>query len=455
VDTEEVVDPFFQLAWNDVRKADSSGPSIPSGTYVWWDDGTTTTLHYYDMGYKDYVDYITANPNDPGTTIDPSSGFFPAEVALDLGNKSLTVKGDVYVSPTGTNNELNVVARLGAEEAPPGDPESTGAGAGGGATFSEQVTDITTNVMPGISSTYSTSPTYHVTWDRVPLLGPVPGGGQKYVSPTGFGSYIWGGYISLTDNGDGTGTLVLDDKAGLNLSPRLDLNPVGSLNQAFAYANAHSDPAILQIAATIGQVGGGGPVVGMPDNGKIPIGVADTLSAADLKFGFDPPPGTPATLTCEGNVHLTSAITGQDGSITSGGDIKITGLGAEFSANEQSGVNMYAVGDIVFSTLDNDGAGNYSYRDVNLKGVIYAQGDFVCRLGSSALTSGWGNLNLEGCLIAYGGDPSGEPGSNGKGLMDIRAEKINIAFDSVYLGSLTVHLPANFVLEPMSWSNSP
>ncbi len=149
--------------------------------------------------------------------------------------------------------------------------------------------------------------------------------------------------------------------------------------------------------------------------------MADSLSAANLEVEFAPPDGRLAVLTSEGNVRLTSAIKGEGGSITSGGEIRITALGAQFSATEQSGVNMYAVGDIVFSTLDQPTPGNYAYRDVNLKGVIYTQGNFIAKVGSPALAGGWGTINLEGCLIAYGGDPSGPPGVNG-GNVDLRAE---------------------------------
>ncbi|MCE7869163.1 hypothetical protein DYH09_02165 [bacterium CPR1] len=43
VTAEALIDPFYQLAWNEVRKASPSGPKLPAGTYVWWQDGS---LHY-------------------------------------------------------------------------------------------------------------------------------------------------------------------------------------------------------------------------------------------------------------------------------------------------------------------------------------------------------------------------------------------------------------------------
>ncbi len=94
---------------------------MAAGTYVWWEDGT---LHYYDMNYTDYVNHITtpANNLDPGVVVDQS--FLPPEVVLDGSNHKITITDSVYVEPTANNTEFNVVARLGSQEAPPGDPEA-------------------------------------------------------------------------------------------------------------------------------------------------------------------------------------------------------------------------------------------------------------------------------------------------------------------------------------------
>ena len=436
VSQEAPVDPFFEMAWDDVRKADPAGPKIPSGTYVWWDDGTGASLHYYDMGYDDYVNFITANPNDPGIVVDPTSGFFPPEVALDLDNKTLSILGDTYVEPTSSTDELNVIARLGAEEAPPGDPEANG---GGGS--------VETYLAANPNDFFITQPGAGLTGSvAIELAG----------TSNDVAHVVWsnGQIVSAVFDQDVNHGMTLETTIAVMLDPgahpgyHIDVS--GSPPSSGVWLSTPPDAAAL---ASMYGVGGSNP--GMPNNGTIPIGVADTLSAADLKFEFNPPDGEAATLTCEGSVHLTSALEGEDGSITSGGDIKITGLGAQFAANEQSGVNMYAIGDIVFSTLDQPTPGNYSYRDVNLKGIIYTQGDFICRLGSPALSSGWGTLNLEGCLIAYGGDPSGPPGANGKGNMVVRSQETNIAFDPVYFGALSTQLPANFTMAPLSWTNAP
>ncbi|MEW6280905.1 MAG: hypothetical protein AB1758_19980, partial [Candidatus Eremiobacterota bacterium] len=62
---EAAMDPYYQLAWSEVKKAPATGPKIQAGTYVWWEDGT---LHYYDMSFTDYATYIQGNPTDPGVS---------------------------------------------------------------------------------------------------------------------------------------------------------------------------------------------------------------------------------------------------------------------------------------------------------------------------------------------------------------------------------------------------
>ncbi|MBI3927617.1 MAG: hypothetical protein HY319_18905 [Armatimonadetes bacterium] len=430
VTDEAPVDPFYELAWADVKKADPAGPKLAAGTYVWWEDGS---LHYYDMSYTDYVNFITqpANNLDPGVTPPP----LPEEVIqVDPAKHKLTITDSIYVDPTGNNSEFNVVARLGSQEAPPGDPEAV---SGNDVAIASAIASNPSLLFQVLNATQTTN----MDWDYTTPTGSVDLdwalGASAFSGTSINGASITSSWTPAQAVELQNGLLLL---AGIPVPGYTPNNPDGQRT-----------PINLPALASQFSIAGGG---GSPNNGTIPIpAVADSLSAADLEIEFAPPAGTLAVLTAESNVRLTAAIKGQGGSITSGGEIRITGLGAQFSANEQSGVNMYAVGDIVFSTLDQPSPGVYSYRDVNLKGVIYTQGDFIARVGSPALPDSWGKVNLEGCLIAYGGDPSGAPGVNGKGHVDIRAEAVSLAFDPVYLGSLSALLPAGFSLTPLSWSS--
>ena len=64
---------FFNLRWDEVSKADAAPDTeravhIPAGTYVHWEDGS---VHYYDMGLKEYQEYmeIPENQVDPGVAL--------------------------------------------------------------------------------------------------------------------------------------------------------------------------------------------------------------------------------------------------------------------------------------------------------------------------------------------------------------------------------------------------
>ncbi|MBI3924460.1 MAG: hypothetical protein HY319_02875 [Armatimonadetes bacterium] len=331
--------------------------------------------------------------------------------------------------------ELAVIPRMGAEEAPPGDPE---AGGGGG--------DLAANAGTTLAASTGAGGAYHqflkmfqgasgeidieindatdfaeVQWNAgsISFAGPC--------SPEDLMHKIWDvNYGGPTWQWDGGGTAY----GSTSYAPvAFDQNAAGSF---------------------FGITGGGGPPEGAVD----PPGVSDSLTAADLELAFAPEPGGSAVISADGDMRLTGAITGTDGSLVGGGDIRIIGLGASF-AGQENPVNMYAVGDIYFSTLDETDPDQYEYRDVNLKGIVYTQGNFIARLGSEALPGERRVLHLEGMLIAYGGDPAGPPGSNGKGNIDVQADDVRLIYSSAYLGALSAAPPPEFQVKKIAWSNRP
>ncbi len=91
--------------------------------------------------------------------------------------------------------------------------------------------------------------------------------------------------------------------------------------------------------------------------------------------------------------------------------------------------------------------------DVGFMGVIYAQGDFRVNLDNGISR---GDFYLRGVLVSYGGDyESGSslntgPGVNGKGIVDITAEGVDLNYDSSFVTKLKSqgdYLP----LEVVSW----
>ncbi|MEW6282263.1 MAG: hypothetical protein AB1758_26895, partial [Candidatus Eremiobacterota bacterium] len=272
------------------------------------------------------------------------------------------------------------------------------------------------------------------------------------------------GEIDAEDNG-GAGADKIEiiwDATNINVNCTNGATPWDAVHYIFDQSNQPTwgwdtgcAPAVFDQAAAAAQFGfGGGGGGGGVSNGQVdPPTVTDTLTASDLEIEFRPPPGGSAVLSSDGSIRLTGTITGQGGSITSGGSITVTGLGANLGAGQENPINMYAVGDIKFSALDEANPGQYTYRDVNLKGIVYTQGDFVARLGDASVPGTWGDMNLEGILIAYGGDPAGAPGAGGRGNIDILAANVSLAFSPVYAGALSQAPPPGFQIDCIAWSN--
>ena len=92
--------------------------------------------------------------------------------------------------------------------------------------------------------------------------------------------------------------------------------------------------------------------------------------------------------------------------------------------------------------------GRVDYRDQDLSGVIYAQGQIKIDIGPQA------RLNLTGTMVAYGNDPStGKPGqgtssdpSKPAGSISIAAQKMDLVADPAYMRGIEHHL-TNVVLQ--------
>ncbi|MBI3925131.1 MAG: hypothetical protein HY319_06290 [Armatimonadetes bacterium] len=426
---EPVIDPFFQLAWSQVRQADPTGPRLAGGTYVWWDNAT---LHYYDMSYSDYVVFMQdpANVNDPGVTppLLPDS----LQAVSEGGRMKLVVSGDVNVEPSAQGvSSLALIPRMGAEEAPPADPEA----AGGGPLPAQAASDLGGDVaVGGLFHEFLLS--YQGASGEIDI---------EINDSSDFAEVQWSP-TSISFEGPGTPAELMQKIWDVNYGgPTWQWDDGGIAYGSTSYAPIAFDQ---NAAALYFSLSGGGPPRGAVD----PPGVSDGLTAADLELSFAVPEGASAVISSAGDIRLTGAVTGTGGSLVSGGSIRIVGLGASFVGQENP-VNMYAVGDIYFSTLDETDNGDYEYRDVNLKGIVYTQGDFIARLHSDALPGQGGNLDLTGMLIAYGGDPAGAPGTNGKGHVDLRADAVNLVYSSAYLGSLPAEPPPQFLLRRLAWSN--
>lgn len=422
---------FYDLAWEDVNHADAAGASMPAGTYVWWDDGS---LHFYDMNYPDYVKFIKSNPTHEGVGLPE----FPAGVKVDYGSKKIVIESDVYIKP-GTGSTLD-----GAAAAPEdfavlpreGAPESPDSGI-----------DLT-----NIDTTNQTLSTYFFE-NRETL--------RQFLLTTTGPTADWnvdGGQVDFYyENADNPSTFAIKLGSGGANDVRdplgngtMNYNEYELLESIFYY-----DPSLAGQSQEYLDAQG---LLGAEGEIDLP-GIEDALSPQNLGLEFRPAEGSTAVLTAEGDVRIGARLEGEGGSITSGGEIRVVGFGADFAADPdaESGVSMYAKGNITFSTYNVDKAtGLGSFQDVKVKGVVYTWGNLQTKMGHEDVND-WGNFALEGALVAYGGQPGtaeepGAPGSGEGGRVELRAASAHLTFDPAYLMGLMGTPPSNLEMTRSLWN---
>ena len=87
--------------------------------------------------------------------------------------------------------------------------------------------------------------------------------------------------------------------------------------------------------------------------------------------------------------------------------------------------------------------------------VVYTWKNFKAIAGDhlGTATSAWGKFSLEGCMVAYGGDPSSQsPGEGEGGKMDFLGADIRLRFDPNYLQNIRNSFPANPVFLRVAWN---
>jgi len=102
----------------------------------------------------------------------------------------------------------------------------------------------------------------------------------------------------------------------------------------------------------------------------------------------------------------------------------------------------------VFSSLKEKevGSNEWYYKNLNIKGVVYTWGGLEMKLGSdSSLVTREGDLIMEGAIVAYGGDPSGVPGSNRNGIIRAEIGGLDLRYNPAYFfGLAETPPPARF-----------
>lgn len=408
---EDTSTSFYRLEWDEVKKADSSGGTLAGGTYVIWDDGS---LHHYDMSYSEYVTYIEANPSAGGNVVDPSTDL-PPGMSFDTSDPAkpkLVISENVLIDG-GSTDEFNIIPRKGVQEDPPDSDSGSG-------DLLEMATEVAANQAPGELRGSLSGGT-----EFPPPAGAPPFPSEQFFYGTDFTVKLHGDHWHLMDN----------DQSGQLLGPS-------------AIASVLSDPALSasdqalaqQVLQALGGAGGGSMrELDLPSQPA-------ALRADDVEIVFAPPEGESAILSANDTIRLGTRVSGKGGSITSAKDIRVVGDGdTALQASEKNGLTLYARGDVVMSGLKEVpvGSNNWEYKDVDLKGVVYSWGDIEFKLSNDdPSVSKHGSLQVQGALVAYGGDPAGSPGADGNGEIKIDAQRSELKYDPVYLMPMTLTPPA-------------
>jgi hypothetical protein len=141
-------------------------------------------------------------------------------------------------------------------------------------------------------------------------------------------------------------------------------------------------------------------------------------------------------LTCSDDVVLVGQLNTKGGTVVSEGNLTMSTSVNEYSWQDRKGrthtrrvtnqLSIYVKKDVVVSSYQE--AKGAVYDDVLLQGVVYSWGNFSVQAGDSA-TPSWGEFNLNGCMVAYGADPStGQPGTAG-GTIDVTSRTATLSFD--------------------------
>lgn len=416
---QETSGSFYSLTWANVKKATASDAVLPGGVYVLWDDNS---LHYYNQSYSDYVNTIQADPTNAGTLVTN----LPSGVQLD-NNGKLTVTRNLFIDgSSAATSEFTYIPRKGAQEDLPSANQSA-------TTYnSSYVNGLPQSTQVGAGNGWTGGP-QAASW-TVPLASPLTA--NLTAGEGNWGGGTWYG-LRLEDQGNGTATLRVDSgyQPLSNLisgAPSITANPQLALTMVMQTMSSSNNPQFQQI---YGALTGGGGSTSMKE---LNLGaVAPSKRSDDLEVEFDPPSGKSAILSASGDVRIGSRVSGKGGSITSAGQIRIVGAGSNLAANRKDGLNLYAKGDIVLSSLQQTGANQYQYKDFKMKGVIYTWKNFQAKIGyDDAAVTRWGKLDVEGAVVAYGGDPAGNPGNLGGGQFSVAAQSVDLLYDQAYLTQL-------------------
>jgi hypothetical protein len=170
--------------------------------------------------------------------------------------------------------------------------------------------------------------------------------------------------------------------------------------------------------------------------------VTENPDIVTYEMKFNGPKSDVNTFYSSGDFYVQGPVQGQGTSVIAGGALTINNGGVDITVNPNadSGVNLYAKGDLSLSTNVNGKAkGGTEYADLKMSGVAFTWGNFEAILDNPAGgASKAGKFEITGALTAYGGDPAVDnPGANGAGNVSIWAKDPKLKYDPSFTSGIT------------------
>jgi hypothetical protein len=438
--TEAGNDPFYRIGWNEVSKSKNSD-TLAAGIYV---VGESKELLYFDMTPDEYITWMSDPVNASSLRAKEGDDYvLPASVSFVPGADAtsvheLRISKVVKVEPTTNTKTFAFMPKRGAPAAAPVPPSGRHLSL---STLNEDHFNVYSRPNPrgyteqGYGGAEFGRALHSYLYGFQVLNNP-------QLDPTTLSQRlkVVGRDVDITVQHDGRYEIKNLPSHGIDqfLRELSKLNPI----------EAQQPDLTLEEVAT----SGGGQAV---------RGLTDAVTTQNLKLNLEPAPGSTAKLLCPETAIIGADVTGNGGSIVAEGDIELYGFGVDQAQNPdaQSGISLYSKGNINIQTFYQSGidasgkAATSGFKDVCMRGVLYAWGNINAVLGNPGRTASWRNFNLTGSMVSYGGDPETNkiPIANGS-FIYVKARGAQLEYDPSYLFNLTDSLPANLRFGRSSWS---
>ena len=191
----------------------------------------------------------------------------------------------------------------------------------------------------------------------------------------------------------------------------------------------------------------------------LPAGVQDDVTPQQLKLVCVARQDQPeSTVYCSGKVMVAAQVRLPGSAIVSERSIRLLGATTgEASDGGEQAISLYARADIHISTFNEYWTRRLAangrkdiFNNAHIRGILYSFRNISIDAGlpdwsdGSIRADAWGDIQIRGTMVAYGGDPEGAPGNaianrqNPEiGNIRLLGHRIHLLFDPSYLAGLT------------------